>query len=308
MSTPALRMVVAAGLAALLPQGSPAGEVPAAADGLQVNDMTFNIRYGTADDGENRWEKRREFLFDVLRDHRPDVVGLQEVLRFQADEIHQALSGYAEVGVAAVPDSKKSEHTLVLYRKARFRLAEGGTFWFSDTPEVPASKGWGNTQPRICTWARLIEKTSGRAFCLFNLHIDHISQPSRDRSAEYVSKRIRERSRLDPVVLTGDFNAGEDNPAIRYLKGELPPRGGKEEWWPPALVDTFRVLHPEAVDVGTFHGFKGTTKGAKIDFIFAQPGVRVLKAEILRVQRNGRYPSDHFPVTAVLWFPRVEGL
>jgi endonuclease/exonuclease/phosphatase family metal-dependent hydrolase len=58
------------------------------------------------------------------------------------------------------------------------------------------------------------------------------------------------------------------------------------------------VLHPDLKDVRTAHEFKGTRQGNKIDYVFVPQGTKVLEAEILYDNVNGRYPSDHYPVTA----------
>ena len=71
---------------------------------------------------------------------------------------------------------------------------------------------------------------------------------------------------------------------------------------PLPLVDTFRLLHKDASDVGTAHSFKGGRAGNKIDYIFVQPGTEVLQAEILHDNKDNRYPSDHFPITAAIRF------
>ncbi|KPL25360.1 MAG: hypothetical protein AMJ75_01290 [Phycisphaerae bacterium SM1_79] len=270
--------------------------------------MSFNIRYGTANDGENRWQNRRQMLSDVLRKHQPDVVGLQEALRFQIDQIRQALGKYGEIGVGRDDGETKGEYCPILYCRDRFTVAESGTFWLSDTPQVPGSITWANACTRICTWARLVEKKSGRAFYIFNLHLDHVSQPSREKSAVLLTQRISDRKHADPFVVTGDFNAGENNPAILYLKGEyaLGEEHGDKSNNPASIVDTFRLLHPDAAEVGTFNAFEGNRKGEKIDYIFAMLGVKVLGAEILHDNIAGRYPSDHFPVTARLRLPLTE--
>lgn len=276
---------------------------PAAqADELRV--MSFNIRYGTAGDGENRWERRREILFDVIRKHSPDVLGLQEALRFQLDEIRKAVPGYAEIGKGRDDGKEKGEYSAILYRTARLQPVESGTFWLSDTPEVPGSKTWGNRLPRICTWARFEDRVTGGTFFAYNTHLDHQSQPSRERSTEMLAKRIAQRRPADaPVVVTGDFNADERNPAILHLlgpAGKAGSTGGATADAPIRLVDTFRVLHPDAKEFGTFNGFEGRADGAKIDYILVLPGTKVLKAEILRDNRDGRYPSDHFPLLTVV--------
>ena len=157
------------------------GTRPSGSD-LQLRVMSFNIRYGTADDGENRWENRREMVFDVIRNYQPDVVGLQEALRFQIDQIREALPEYGELGVGRNDGKIKGEYAAILYRTARFNVDESSTFWFSDTPDVPNSKHWGNKTTRICTWARLTEKKSSKSFYFYNMHLDHRSQQSREKS------------------------------------------------------------------------------------------------------------------------------
>jgi endonuclease/exonuclease/phosphatase family metal-dependent hydrolase len=273
-------------------------------DSLELRVMTFNIRYGTADDGEDRWEKRRQMVIDVLRENQLDVVGLQEALDFQISQIRQGLSEYGQLGVARDNGKAKGEYCAILYRRDRFDVNESGTFWFSDTPEVPGSNQWGSACVRICTWARFVEKKSGNAFYHYNLHLDHVSQMSREKSAVLLAHRIREREHTDPFIVTGDFNAGENNPAVMYLKGKAALGEGESKFKNPVpAVDTFRVLHPDANEVGTFNVFKGNRGGEKIDFIFTLPDVQVLEAQIVHTERNGHYPSDHFPVTARLRLP-----
>ena len=146
--------------------------------------MTFNIRYGTANDGDNNWANRKEMACDVLRRHNPDIVGLQEALRSQIDDIRAALPQYAEIGCGRDDGKTKGEYSAILYRKDRLDVNDCGTFWLSDTPEVPGSTTWGNKITRICTWGRFIPKDPGRPFYMFNTHFDHITQYSRDTSRD----------------------------------------------------------------------------------------------------------------------------
>lgn len=260
---------------------------------LTVDVLSFNIRYGTADDGINAWPHRKEMVYDAIRRQDSDFVGLQEALRFQIDAIREALPEYDEVGVGRDDGKEKGEYSAILYKPERWQVADSGTFWLSDTPEAPGSTSWGNEITRIATWARFVEKKTGRAVWLFNTHFDHISQYSREKSAELLASRIADRDPDDPVIVTGDFNAGEDNPVIQFLKNRSPVD----------LVDTFRVLHPDADAVGTGGGFEGRRDGPKIDYVFVEPDVRVGQAGIIRDNRDGRYPSDHFPVYAEIALP-----
>lgn len=267
-----------------------ASGVAASAEPLRV--MTFNVRYGTADDEANRWELRREHLLKVIREFDPDVLGVQEALRDQMDAIAEALADHAAVGVGRESDGR-GEYSAVFYRQTRLDVEAAETVWLSDQPNVPGSHTWGNDLPRIFTEVRFVERPSGRRFTVLNTHWDHMSQPARLRSGEMMADRIAQRCAAGaPVLVTGDFNAGEDNPAIAALT-----RHGK------LLRDTLRVLHSDERSAGTFHGFSGKAGAGKIDYVFATPDWRVEEATIVRVSDDGRYPSDHFPVTAVVDWP-----
>jgi len=256
--------------------------------------MSFNIRYGTASDGDDSWPRRRELLFDVVREFGPDVLGLQEALRPQLDELRAALPGYSEVGVGRDDGLTAGEYAAILFRADRLELLASGTFWLSDTPEVPGSRSWGNNVTRICTWARFLDRAGGRTFAAYNVHLDHESQVSRERSVDLLLWRVRAAGPQGPVIVTGDFNAGEDNAAVRAMLA-----GG--------FADSFRRLHPADSAASTYHAFRGATAGLKIDFVFVSTGWTVADAAIVRTAREGRYPSDHFPVAARLVLGAAPG-
>jgi endonuclease/exonuclease/phosphatase family metal-dependent hydrolase len=252
--------------------------------------MTFNIRYGTAPDGDNAWPQRRHLTFRVIRDFTPNILGVQEALRFQLDEIEQELTHYGEIGVGRDDGATKGEYSAILYDRRRLEVLDQGTFWLSDTPHTPGSMTWGNKFPRIVTWARFRDRPNAVTFYVFNTHWDHESQPARERSATMILERIRARAPPDdPVLLMGDFNAGEDNAAFHAL---LAPAATIR------MYDTFRAIHPDARETGTYHAFRGDRGGAKIDAILASPHWKTLDAAIILTSENGVYPSDHFPVTA----------
>jgi endonuclease/exonuclease/phosphatase family metal-dependent hydrolase len=251
---------------------------------LRLDVMSFNIRYGTAEDGENHWTRRRELVIGIFRDFPADFVGVQESLPFQTDELLAALPQFRVL----VGRTRESVDTPIFYRHDRWRLEDGDTFWLSDTPDRPGSISWGNALPRIVTWGRWTERSTGRGVYVFNTHLDHRSQPSRECSAGFLVERIAARRfPNEPVILLGDFNAAEDNAAIQRLREA-------------GLIDTFRTVHPRARHTGTFGGWRGDTDGPRIDYIFATADASIIQAAILREHTGGRYPSDHYPVTARL--------
>ncbi len=254
-----------------------------------ISVMSFNIRYGTANDGPDRWEVRAPRTHEVIRRHKSDIIGLQEALDFQITQILSRLPDYKAVGVGRDDGKNAGEFSSILYDSSRLKLIESSTFWLSDTPSVVASKTWGNGITRICTFASFEQLSSKRRFYVFNTHLDHQSQPSREKSIGLILQKIKARPVHAPVIVTGDFNAPEENAAVLAMK-----LGG--------FTDSWRVLNPTLPQPGTFNGFKDSYAPNKIDYIFADSGWIVKKAEIVMDKLRGRWPSDHMPVTAQLEF------
>ena len=251
-----------------------------------LNLLSFNIRYANNKDGVNKWGSRKHLVFDIIREFGTGIFGLQEALANQIAEIEAEFPSYQRAGVGRDDGVEAGEHCPIFVNTGCIEFLESGTFWFSDTPDVPGSAHWGNSLPRIATWVYIEHKTSGQQLVVYNLHVDHISQPSRERSSELVLQHIHAHFHQLPTIIMGDFNAGESNPAVTKLHSNF--------------RDTFRAIHPKETQVGTFHDFTGTPEPEKIDHIFVSQEFLIHSAEIIRFNQNGRYPSDHFPVTAVV--------
>lgn len=254
--------------------------------------MSINIRYGTADDGPNRWDERKQLVVETIERFAPDLFGTQETWPFQAQYLQQELKRYAYVGKLREPDQDGGEQCGVFFRRDRFEDLEQGHFWLSKTPDVPGSKDWDSALPRMATWVKLFDRPSGRVLYLFNTHFDHLGPVARSEAANVLRDRIA-GSAGQPVIVTGDFNCGEGSPPYRNLVTDNRTK--------VPLVDTLRRIRPMAQrGEGTFNGFTGRDLGARIDWILVSPEFHVESAEIVKHHRDGQYPSDHFPVTAVL--------
>ena len=278
---------------------SEATDSPASAT-LEV--MSFNIRYGTANDGDNRWEVRRELVVERIQAAAPDVLGLQEALAFQLDEISAALPNYA-IEAAGRDDGKRGgEHSAILFDAARFERLGGATFWLAPDPTQPGAVAWGANLPRTCTWVQLRERATGTEWFVFNTHWDHKSQESRARSGLLLRDTIQELTGGSNAVLLGDFNAVEDNPAIIRLRGDdptRPPIGGGDL----VMVDTLRQVEGDRTLAGTFNGWNAAQPERRIDYVFVTPDILITQASIDLTQIKGRWPSDHCPVLATLALP-----
>ena len=255
--------------------------------------MSFNIRYGLANDGENRWEKRNWLVAKTVTKFDPDLLGTQETMGFQAEYLERELKEYSYFGRSRM--KTPNEHCGIYFKKSRFTQLAGGHFWLSESPEVPESKSWDSSLPRMATWVLLNDKENedAPAILFVNTHFDHRGKVARLESAKLIRKRIAKlRTIADQpmTIVTGDFNTAEaSEPYQAFLEGN------------EDLVDTYRVVHETVEDnEGTFNGFRGRSAGSRIDWILASPRWKTLEAAIDRTEENGQYPSDHYPVTAVL--------
>lgn len=259
-----------------------------------VKVMSFNIRYGTADDGENHWEKRKAFLVETIHKFDPDLLGTQETLGFQRDFLAEQLPGYAWLGVGRDDGQEKGEMMALYYRKDRFEKLEGGHFWLSETPDKIGSKSWDSSLPRMVTWVKLkdLKNPAAKPIAFFNTHFDHRGPQARLESAKLIRRKIQEFGGDCRVILTGDFNAdAESEPYQALFAGDDAP-----------VVDAFRKKNPQkSENEGTFSGFKaGPIKGGRIDWVGCSADWEIVDCKIDQTAKEGRTPSDHLAILAVL--------
>jgi endonuclease/exonuclease/phosphatase family metal-dependent hydrolase len=272
----------------------------AAAPAPAIRLMTFNLRYGTADDGENDWQHRRGLVAAVVEAYAPDIVGTQECLAFQRDFLRQVLPGH-QVIAAGRDDGKDAGEMCALFVDARrFAVLAAGHFWLSETPDEVGSRGWDAALPRIATWARLADtRADGDELLVINTHWDHVGEEARRASAGLVRARAASLAPGVPLLVMGDLNtpidaAGPDEPGWIL-------REGADDGL-PRLLDTFLASATPAT--GTFHAFTGIPERGRIDVILATASFTVLAAAVVDTSVGARFPSDHFPVTAVVRLDR----
>ncbi len=274
--------------------------------------MTFNVRYGTADDGPDSWATRRARLVETVRAFSPDVLGTQECLAAQADDLRAAFPEYAFVGVGRDDGARAGEMCAIFYRRDRFTKLAEGHFWLSDTPRVPGSVGWDAALTRMATWVELRDIHDPRAlFHVYDTHFDHMGGEARMRSAQLVADSIAAMSGFRRAIVMGDFNAparlgNVPSPYAVLTERSLADSAGRPAGRAAgpasrgALLDAYRALHPGNDEEATYHGFTGGTRGDRVDWILATEDLIPIECRIVRDRVDGRYPSDHFPVMAIL--------
>lgn len=264
-----------------------------------VKTMSFNIRYDNSSDGVNVWNSttrvgRRYLAINAIAEVNPDILGVQEALRNQVNDLTNGLPQYAFYGVGRDNGALSGEHSGIYYRSDRFTRTGEGTFWLTATPDRPSSYP-GACCNRIATWVILKDALAGgQEYFVLNTHWDHQIQAANDHSATLIRQRIDTLSAGRPLIVMGDLNSSEANSAYRRLVGADDPAGLQ-------LTDSYRDLFPaRSQQEATFHSFGGNARGSRIDFVFHDEWFKTLEASIVRTSYDGRYPSDHFPVTATL--------
>lgn len=258
--------------------------IPEPALTQEVTVMTYNIYMGGT--GEKAPENRAPLVKQNIEKYDPDSFGMQEVTEKWYEILKETFPAYGYVGVGRDKDLG-GEASPIFYKKDKYELIDGGTFWLSKTPDKP-SKGWDAMFNRVCTYAVLKDKETGFTYAHFNAHFDHLGVIARQESVAVVTKKIAEIAPDMPVVFTGDLNENSES-----------------EMYSSVIASGFsdsRVLSGSEDNGGTFHGYSDlTTKELPIDFIFANGYVKSVSSySVDRNKLNGIYPSDHHPVASTL--------
>jgi len=251
--------------------------------------MTFNMRYDNPEDGQNNWRFRRERIAGVIKAQEVDVLGTQELLSNQFNDLSGLLTGYQGVGVGRLDGAESGEYCAVFFRKDRFTLLDSGTFWLSETPEVVGSLGWDGACERIATWVVLRDR-DGRELFFIDTPLDHVGQVARDEGVSLLMKRIETLSGGRPVILTGDFNSEPGSSVVAHVQKD------------GVLRDAKAIAAQRSGTDWSFSDFGQIPEAERplLDYIFVSGDIEAVRYEVLPDIFDGGYVSDHAPVMAVV--------
>ncbi|WP_254901672.1 endonuclease/exonuclease/phosphatase family protein [Thalassobacillus devorans] len=278
-------------LGAMLPvTAAPAAAATSGNSEMDLDVMTFNLRYlNDHDPSPHTWEERHPTVRQVIRMEQPDIIGTQEAVYQQVKDVDQDLPGYEWIGMGR-EGGNQGEFMAIYYKKNRFTPTEYDHYWLSDTPDVVGSTSWGNSIPRMVTWVKFLDEKTNQSFYFVNTHFDHQSEEARQKSANLVVEKMKEFDPDLPVLVTGDFNASPNSIPYQNMTEDTP------------IVDLYHTAGTVINEnLGTFNGFDDPTGGgpdSRIDWILATENVTANHYEIINYQKNGQYPSDHYPVSA----------
>lgn len=253
-------------------------------EGLKV--ISYNIRNGEAKDGTNSWQYRYPASAMMILDQKPDIFGIQEAYDYQMEYLEEALVDYKGVGVGREDGKHEGEHMSIFYNTKTIKLLKWGTYWLSETPDVP-SKGWDAACVRTATWAFMKDKKTGKKFYYVNTHLDHVGPIAQQKGLAVIMDRVADMNPKNlPMVITGDFNVKVDNPILVDIK---------------ARMKNAREVAAQTDHHNTFNGWGKSS--SIIDYIWFSGFSGCPKYEtITKPYYERTYISDHYPVTATLIF------
>lgn len=250
--------------------------------------MTFNIRADSIFDINNRWNKRASLVYETIKHYDCDIIGLQEVTQKMHTDICNNMKDYNIVGVGR---TRKffSEKNSILIRK-KYKILEHETFWLSKTPNKKGSTVFFSLFPRICT-TLVCQLESGEKVRIYNTHLDCLFASAREfglKKIIEIMERNYEKEHL-PCILMGDFNATPNSKMMKKFKA-----GKYTSKKLFAVQDVNEALYQKT----TMSMFKGKEKGVHIDYIFVSEEFEIEDAEVVKYNKEGKYPSDHYPIVA----------
>jgi len=259
----------------------------------RIKVMTLNVRMDTPYDSINAWPNRAEMVCDFLKDEKPDLLGMQEVLLHQYEALDSALEDYMSIGVGRNDGAKSGEMNPIFFRKERFDLVRTITFWLSETPDIPGSQAWGANLPRIVTWAELVDRNSSEHLFFFNTHFAHDSDSARVMSSIMLLNKVDTIASGFPFIITGDFNMLPTSKGYEILTGPAESI--------PLLQDSYEISEKRPYGPEyTFNSFSDMGGSGRIDYIFVKEGMKVLDHRTTIKKERGVYISDHWPVEAIV--------
>lgn len=258
---------------------------------VDMNIMTYNIRYDNSADSLNNWQYRKDAAAKVIKENDIDVLGTQEVLHNQLIDLKNLLPEYSEIGVGREDGKEKGEYSALFYKKDRFDEIRSGYFWLSETPEIAGSKGWDGACERIATWAVLKDKKTSKEFFVMNTHLDHVGKIARQEGVNLLLAKANELSNGLPIILTGDFNASPNSDVIKHITNNSIPEH---------LINSKDIARNISGTDWTFHDFGKLPmeKREIIDYIFVNTPITVNQYKVLDEKLDSVFLSDHKPVVA----------
>lgn len=255
----------------------------------EIKVMSFNVRLDTSEtDATNNWPNRKKACVELIKDHRPDIIGFQEA-KYTSQWLYlkeQLKADYDGWGVNrdTGAESGSGEVMGILYNKSRIEKIKGGTFWLSETPDK-CSIGWDAACKRTATWGIFRHTASNRLFLYINTHLDHKGTEAQIKGLALVADYFKQYpSYLH--ILTGDMNLVSTHSAFNALT--------------PTMKNTRDNAPKGHTDTNTTYNAYSSSKHSIIDHIYCSKNMTVVEYHTVNENFGVPYISDHYPVYAII--------
>lgn len=254
-----------------------------------VRVMTYNLKNG----GDlPHWERRKSALAETIRQQGPTILGTQEGYEFQLAYLRDELQHYEILGDGRDP-VLGGEYCAVFVDTDIAVVEDSGTFWLSETPNVPGSRFAHDNLPRIATWVRM--QVQGTPLLYVNTHLTYIE----DDIPAQMAVLVQELQKLiDPsieTIITGDFNIGRHREPIASLRAL-----GFEDAWSIATSSSGPSFTFPDWDLWDDARIQSVVDENRIDWVCIRPAdgesTPPVRVETVHTHRVEPVPSDHFPV------------
>lgn len=262
--------------------------------------ISFNVKRDMKISKKNKWNERKELAAKLIKESGASIIGVQELLpEMKSDFSYILKDDYTIIGEGRYGGNKPNndEHSDIILNNSNVEVLSHKTFWLSKNPEKQSSRGTFAIFPRICTVAEVYMKNIDTKIRVYNTHFDHISGLARNLGVRIILENMNRYNNIEPMptILMGDLNAKPQSRPVKILRNNIHPYKSIH------LTDVYTYYSKEKL-CNTFHNFKGIKNSKKkpIDYMFVSDDFEIKESYIDTENFNGKYPSDHFPLIAIL--------
>ena len=224
-------------------QLSPEPSEPDPVENLPAQDVKIfsqNVLYSTSTTQINKYAPK---MIATFLEYMPDSIGVQECGKLWAEKFEKGMPQYGRVGVDCKGAETGHFATYIYYLKDKYRVVDSGTFWLSNTPDVPSKYGPTVDMNRTCTWAVLENKQTGFRYVHFNTHLDRLDDSVNEIQVQMIRNQMLHFYEMGyPVFATGDFNMQPTTRSYTYMLED-------------ARIGDSRILAKKTMNVGTYANF-----------------------------------------------------
>ena len=259
---------------------------------MSLRVTSANIRFENPADGANDWKHRRGHLSEILNTQNLDLLGTQEGREPQLRNLEDLLPKLT------LSDKHREwiderMYPCIFFNQETIEVLDSGDIWLSETPYQAGSIDFDSAFPRLSSWIKGQHIESGKKFFYINCHLDHVKEETRIQQARVlIEEAIKINQDLLPFIFTGDFNASPLGEVRRELTKHLPNL--RDPW--------FDKNYEEETSFHKFDGMDPTGEATRIDWLLHTNDLICTEIELIKENRNGLYPSDHFFVHGKLDF------